>query len=67
MTREQILKKFDILDFFYEHKKENFTHNGFNFKKGEYYEMIQDEDGVTLFDDYDEWHELTYEEAKRLL
>ena len=67
MTREQVMKKFDILDFFYQHKGEDFTINGFTFKNGEYYEMIQDEIYVTLFDDNDGVHELTYEEARELL
>ena len=61
MTAKEVRENYDVLYFFYKHKEEDFEHRGFKFKKGEYYLMHQDEGGLSLVDDFDEWHEVSEE------
>lgn len=51
----------------YLHEQEDFTHDGFKFKKGCYYELNQDKHNVILTDYNEKDHFLTYEEADKYL
>lgn len=51
----------------YYHDKPDFTHDDFTFKKGDYYQLYHESDGICIEDDNYETHDLTWEEAKQYL
>lgn len=55
------------LSYLYHHKKDDFTHEGFTFRKGEYYEVDQNQHYIYLKDDNNNEHLFDYESAKEFL
>lgn len=58
MTKEQLHKKHKLEDFFYLHENEDYEHDGFVFRNGEYYDCSQDEGGQYLIDDNGKCHDV---------
>ena len=58
MNIKQLYEKYKLEDYFYHHLKENYTHEGFTFLKGEYYKTISNEGGDWLYDDNGNIHDM---------
>ena len=58
MTKEKLHEKFKLEDFFYCHMKDDYKHENFIFKQGEFYSIDEDEGGRYIVDDNGRYHDV---------